>query len=325
MRTTKQLFDTTIVSIILLLTGACTANQPQTSDTERLIGEALQAVGSHDLPTAEQCAYSAAILSADSAEMADAMTMLSLVFMLENKKEKAEMVMTVLPEKQLVELVRLQQAANDQGRSHDRVVFGGFIALLMVAFGGAYWWNRRRKAAFERKVDELMLSLGSGECRVESERPRVGDGTSGMEFPTGLPDAHDTKAAANSSKATGRRDSGNLFTLHSSLNRSDIVRTKQGVDVLYAILHNENISQMGKREQKAVAETLHVVEPRLASIIDSVELTPKETFYCIMQYYGKTEQQKAQCFCCTEQALRSTKSRLGKKLDLTSLENYKDK
>ena len=304
MRTTKQLFDTTIVSIILLLTGACTANQPQTSDTERLIGEALQAVGSHDLPTAEQCAYSAAILSADSAEMADAMTMLSLVFMLENKKEKAEMVMTVLPEKQLVELVRLQQAANEQGRSHDRIVFGGFIALLMVALGGAYWWNRRRKAAFERKVDELMLSLGSGKCRVES-----------VEFPTGLPDAHDTRAAANSS----------LFTLHSSLNRADIVRTKQGVDVLYAILHNENISQMGKREQKAVAETLYVVEPTLASIIDSVELTPKETFYCIMQYYGKTEQQKAQCFCCTEQALRSTKSRLSKKLDLTSLENNKDK
>ena len=303
MRTTKQLFDTTIVSIILLLTGACTANQPQTSDTERLIGEALQAVGSHDLPTAEQCAYSAAILSADSAEMADAMTMLSLVFMLENKKEKAEMVMTVLPEKQLVELVRLQQAANEQGRSHDRIVFGGFIALLMVALGGAYWRNRRRKAAFERKVDELMLSLGSGKCRVES-----------VEFPTGLPDAHDTRAAANSS----------LFTLHSSLNRADIVRTKQGVDVLYAILHNENISQMGKREQKAVAETLYVVEPTLASIIDSVELTPKETFYCIMQYYGKTEQQKAQCFCCTEQALRSTKSRLSKKLDLTSLENNKD-
>ena len=56
-----------------------------------------------------------------------------------------------------------------------------------------------------------------------------------------------------------------------------------------------------------------------------MELTPKETFYCIMQYYGKTEQQKAQCFCCTEQALRSTKSRLSKKLDLTSLENNKDK
>ena len=102
--------------------------------------------------------------------------------------------------------------------------------------------------------------------------------------------------------------------------RADIVRTKQGVDVLYAILHNENISQMGKREQLAVTETLHIVDPTLSGILSSVELTPKETFYCIMQYYGKTEQQKAQCFCCTEQALRSTKSRLGKKLDLSRLE-----
>ena len=77
---------------------------------------------------------------------------------------------------------------------------------------------------------------------------------------------------------------------------------------------------MGKREQLAVTETLHIVDPTLAGILSSVELTPKETFYCIMQYYGKTEQQKAQCFCCTEQALRSTKSRLGKKLDLSRLE-----
>ena len=102
--------------------------------------------------------------------------------------------------------------------------------------------------------------------------------------------------------------------------RADIIRTKQGVDVLYAILHNENISQMGKREQLAVSETLYIVDPVLADVISSAELTPKETFYCIMQYYGKTEQQKAQCFCCTEQALRSTKSRLGKKLDLSRLE-----
>ncbi len=78
---------------------------------------------------------------------------------------------------------------------------------------------------------------------------------------------------------------------------------------------------MGKRQQEAVSETLRIVEPRLAAVLDTVELTPKETFYCIMHYYGKTEQQKAQCFCCTEQALRSTKSRLGKKLDLSRLTN----
>lgn len=269
----RRLIDTAMMSVALLLAVACTENTPQASDTERLISEALEAVGSHDLLTAEQRAYSAAILSTDSAEMADALTMLSLVFILEDKKEKAEMVMAVLPAGQTMEFVRLQQAANEQGRSHERYIFGGFIGLLAAVIGGGFWWSRRRKAAFERKVDELMQSM-----MVEADEP---------EKPAAV--------------------------------RADIVRTKQGVDVLYAILHDENISQMGKREQMAVAETLHVVDPTLAGIISSVELTPKETFYCIMQYYGKTEQQKAQCFCCTEQALRSTKSRLGKKLDLSTL------
>ena len=270
----RRLIDTAMMSVALLLAVACTENTPQASDTERLISEALEAVGSHDLLTAEQRAYSAAILSADSAEMADALTMLSLVFILEDKKEKAEMVMAVLPAGQTMEFVRLQQAANEQGRSHERYIFGGFIGLLAIVIGGGLWWSLRRKAAFERKVDELMDSMA-----VEADEP---------EKPAAV--------------------------------RADIVRTKQGVDVLYAILHNENISQMGKREQLAVTETLHIVDPTLADSISSVELTPKETFYCIMQYYGKTEQQKAQCFCCTEQALRSTKSRLGKKLDLSRLE-----
>jgi len=273
MKSLRRLIDTTFLCVALLL-AACADQTPQVSDTERLIGEALEAVGNHDLPTAEQRAYSAAILSADSAEMADALTMLSLVFILENKQEKAEMVMAVLPEGQTMEFVRLQQAANEQGRSHDRSVFAVLVALLITALCAGYWWSRRRKAAFERKVDELMCSIHNSQFTIHNSQPAV---------------------------------------------RADIVRTKQGVDVLYAILHDENISQMGKREQTAVAETLHIVDPTLADIISSVELTPKETFYCIMQYYGKTEQQKSQCFCCTEQALRSTKSRLGKKLDLSRL------
>ena len=285
MDTLKRLIDTVILSTALLLAAACTNHSPSSSDTERLINEALEAVGNHDLRTAEQRAYSAAILSADSAEMADAMTMLSLVFILEDKKQDAEMVMAVLPAGQTMEFVRLQQAANEQGRSRDRYFFGGFIALLLVIIGGGIWWSRRRKAAFERKVDELMQSMAT--------------------------------AAHNSPLGDVRRRE------EPSTLRSDIVRTKQGVDVLYAILHNENISQMGKREQLAVSETLQIVDSQLADLLSSVELTPKETFYCIMQYYGKTEQQKAQCFCCTEQALRSTKSRLGKKLDLSRLETIR--
>ena len=95
-------------------------------------------------------------------------------------------------------------------------------------------------------------------------------------------------------------------------------------DLLKSVLNSEAHS-IGVYRFSALGKLLiHFVEYLVSlgfgiDILSSVELTPKETFYCIMQYYGKTEQQKAQCFCCTEQALRSTKSRLGKKLDLSRL------
>ncbi len=96
---------------------------------------------------------------------------------------------------------------------------------------------------------------------------------------------------------------------------------KAGVDVLFAIINDQNISQMGKREEQAVAKTLPVIDRNLAAILGkaATPLTPKETFFCIMEYYGKNDKQKARCFCCSEQAIRSTKSRLNKKIDLTSL------
>ena len=290
MKSLIQLLDTVFLCAALLLVAACAEKTAQTSDTEQLISEALEAVGNHDLRTAEQRAYSAAILSADSAEMADALTMLSLVFILDGQQEKAEMVMAVLPEGKTVEFVQLQQAANERGRSRDRLIFGGFIAFLSAVILGGLWWGRRRKAAFERKVDELMERMAA--TVAEPQQPTVAESVPTVAEPQ--------QPAAL---------------------RADIVRTKRGVDVLYAILHDENISQMGKREQQAVSETLHIVEPALAAILSSTDLTPKETFYCIMQYYGKSDQQKARCFCCTEQALRSTKSRLGKKLDLNILQS----
>ena len=229
------------------------------------MGEALDAMGRHHLYEAERKAYSAAILSVDSTELADALTMLSLVYMLEGKEHQAEMVMAVLPHEQTMELVRLQDQANDQGRRRERLVFGSLVGVLLLAVGGGYWWNRRRTAAFQQKVNLLMQQVS---------QPAV---------------------------------------------RADIVKTKQGVDVLYAILRDENISQMGKREQLAVSETLHIVEPDLAAVIDTVELTPKETFYCIMEHNRQDDHAKAKAFCSTEQAVRSIKSRLGKKLDLSRL------
>jgi hypothetical protein len=67
---------------------------------------------------------------------------------------------------------------------------------------------------------------------------------------------------------------------------------------------------------------LWTIDRPLAIIMDNpvYALTPKETFFCIMEHSGKTDQQKAHSFCCSEQAVRSTKSRLGKKLDLHILQ-----
>ena len=101
----------------------------------------------------------------------------------------------------------------------------------------------------------------------------------------------------------------------------EISETKVGIDVLHAIINDQNISQLGKREEQAVLKTLPVVDAALAEALSKATsaLTPKETFFCIMEYYGKTDSQKARSFCCSEQAVRSTKSRLGKKMDISVL------
>ena len=101
----------------------------------------------------------------------------------------------------------------------------------------------------------------------------------------------------------------------------EISETKTGIDVLHAIINDQNISQMGKQEEQAVLKTLPVVDEALAEALGKATspLTPKETFFCIMEYYGKTDHEKARSFCCSEQAVRSTKSRLGKKLDISVL------
>ena len=90
---------------------------------------------------------------------------------------------------------------------------------------------------------------------------------------------------------------------------------------IYAIINDQNISQMGKREEQALLKILPMVDVNLCSILAQAfsPLTPKETFFCLMEYYGKSDHQKALSFCCTDQAIRSTKSRLNKKLDIEKL------
>ena len=104
-------------------------------------------------------------------------------------------------------------------------------------------------------------------------------------------------------------------------NTLSIDEAKRGIDVLFAIINDQNISQMGKEEEQAVIKALPLLDAALATLLAqaSSPLTPKETYFCIMEYYGKNDHQKAQSFCCSEQAIRSTKSRLNKKIDLSIL------
>ena len=96
-----------------------------------------------------------------------------------------------------------------------------------------------------------------------------------------------------------------------------IEQTKLGIDALYTILKGGNISQMGKREQQALNAIMPNFDYDLAYILNNPRyaFTPKETFYYIMEHNGMTDEQKADAFCCTSQAIRSIKSRMKKKME----------
>ena len=95
------------------------------------------------------------------------------------------------------------------------------------------------------------------------------------------------------------------------------IQTKLGIDALYTILKGGNISQMGKREQQALNAIMPNFDYDLAYILNNPRyaFTPKETFYYIMEHNGMTDEQKADAFCCTSQAIRSIKSRMKKKME----------
>ena len=96
-----------------------------------------------------------------------------------------------------------------------------------------------------------------------------------------------------------------------------IEQIKLGIESLYIILKGGNISQMGKREQQAINTITPNFDYELAYILNNPRyaFTPKETFYYIMEHNGMTDEQKANAFCCTSQALRSIKSRMKKKME----------
>ena len=170
------------------------------------------------------------------------------------------------------------------------------IVLLNAVFATVWWYSRKQHRRERQHHDEMrQLRQQMGEkLRVIMARSATSQNADG-----GL--------GTNTSTDAERLFSGS------------IAETKAGIDVLYDIIAGNNISQCGKQQERQVKQVLWQVNPALAQLIDSAPqpLTPKETFFCIMEHYGKSDDEKAASFCCSEQAVRSTKSRLGKKLDIT--------
>lgn len=307
-----------------------------------------------ELVTAEEHAYKAALLAEDFSAAGNAVSLLCYIYLKQNKDERAQMLMSILPKgdatlqynrllvksdylekhgdyrgaldayKQLKEMSdslkssgrnldilrvqsRMDQEIQQREKLEQRLWFSlAIIVLLLVIFGLTVWYYRRTQALYKRFRDrisevrqDLALMLGRRDATIEELKRSVDE-------KVGRLDALKEKLPAR---------------LAGDQNYDSIAQTKLGIDTLHAILCHSNISQMGRREQKAVAGVMWNIDRRLAAIIDNPDnaLTPKETFFCIMERNGMPDAEKARSFCCSEQAVRSTKSRLCKKLDLAQI------
>lgn len=310
----------------------------------------------HDsLPEAERHAYRAAMAAQDSSALGNALSLLGQIYIRQGRYEQAQMLIGVMPagddatfrynrlliqsgilerqghyeealhtEQTLraladslhaasrdLEIVKIQtrydQEVSERTHAEQRLGLTAAIAallILMLILTVAY--QRRTRTLFHDYQDRI--------ARMKSETAEAlrANNTTIEQ----LKQQADTQLAEI--EALKRR----LPTqLHAEALYESVAETKLGIDVIYAILHDDNISQYGKKEQRAMTEVMRSIDRELAFILENPDyaLTPKEAFFCLMERNGKTDADKARAFCCSEQALRSTKSRLGKKLDLQML------
>jgi hypothetical protein len=109
-------------------------------------------------------------------------------------------------------------------RKTHRLFIAQPVASLLMSKGADAWvqsvhniYNYVHFLQTQQAWDEYMQKEELAAVRNAMQRPSPDPSGS----PAGSPNAED-----NSSKATGRRDSGNLFTHHSSLTREDIDRIR---------------------------------------------------------------------------------------------------
>ena len=279
-----------ILIAVLCLTSACrggqtTSPQPLTQaavDSAAIYQEkAYQAMFDNVLHQAEQHAYRAFLLSSDSAFQADALSLLCYIYYREGKEEEMQMLMQTISPALYTNVMDVQSKVEQAKAGKLRHTFAIIVLLLLLALGAvAYWYVHRMKALsrlYQQRIDRVRESL-----------------------PTPIPSLEEREQTPEYEKI-------------------EIGDAKTGIDVLFAIINDQNISQMGKHEEQAVLRTLPLIDATLSDLLSqaTATLTPKETFFCIMEYFGKSDRQKSHSFCCSEQAIRSTKSRLNKKIDIS--------
>ena len=224
---------------------------------------------------------------------------------LKTRIEKRQ-ILSVSPEKD-IEIVQIQdryEVAVAQRKTLQLQLYIAYLVifLILLTTGIVVWFRRRmhhQQHAYRKQQEEteqnIQLLLRRKDATIDEMKAEVDSKINELEELKQKTPTHsgDTKTA------------------------DSIEQTKLGVDTLYTILKGGNISQMGKREQQALNAIMPNFNYDLAYILNNPRFafTPKETFYYIMEHYGMTDEQKAEAFCCTSQAIRSIKSRMKKKME----------
>ena len=268
--------------------GMTSSYQKKHSDSATIYQEmAWQEMFTDSLMQAETHAYRAFMLSQDSILECGALSLLCYIYYREGKQQELQLLMQTLSPDVYMNVMDVQMQVEHTKAAQKRQLYAFAVILLLLLLGCAALWYLHRIKMLSRSYQQRIVSV-----------------------------RHELTEQL---KHLGTTPSADTFGHHHEL--PSIQETKAGIDVLFAIINDQNISQMGKAEEQALLKAIPLIDPNLTTILEkaSSTLTPKETFFCVMEYYGKTDRQKARSFCCSEQAVRSTKSRLNKKMDISVL------
>ena len=215
-------------------------------------------------------------------------------------------ILSVSPEKD-IEIVQVQdryEVAVAQRKALQLQLYIAYLVILLILLtvGIVVWFRRRmhqQQLAYRRQQEETELNI---QLTLRRKNATI-----------------DEMKAEIDSRLNELEQLKQQLPVHSVDNKTadSIEQIKLGIDTLYTILRGGNISQMGKREQQALNVIMPNFDYDLAYILNNPRyaFTPKETFYYIMEHNGMTDDQKADAFCCTSQAVRSIKSRMKKKME----------